>query len=832
MYVLEQFKFESLVVFLAINTPSPYISSFHLFRPCAPPRTQAEIDSLNVLNHDALFIRDGPSELSGSIALTIAERRHAIDIVLGMVISVLSSGVSKDQLAPLLHFVSFSLDSEWDQATAQGGDQDQKNPAAFNANRNERNLVTTKVCVALLYLLQKRPPIPSLSESFTSYFSSKDAVGSWMLCCLVNTFDDLTRSLGIRMLVSYLSAVSVSQDVSSNMIAESNNGENDGNISLHAKEMTSTSQARGTIEKMKAMSTGFISTTSQVQTAQANEGHLLKLLWHLLKCHRERLGEASHAAMVHMLVESADGTSTTQDDAVVPDAISSACNSYRFHMGWLTHNQPLTPHLGSDALIRNDYAISTFFRLLRFLPTDMKATWLFDIICLVRVAPSTMESFLGNNDWQPQLFHLLSESIEEISSYRRLRTPAYVFGVDITDDVDEPADGTGAAAGLSDGTDSTDTMQALEKKSTSRTPPKEKPLPQDMVRRFDLIVKLYSLLLGHSIRRGGDEAFNAMETAAALQRTCVNGHETFSCLLGHVLAELIEKGTVAEIDTSGDMQDTNRALKNSAKAVTKAILSNGSYGMDIASAVKTWRCLRHLSAIVVGVVTASGYGVADLFDYRNQHASAFDEVSGGLHGIRLQSGLLPGMTAEEAAAEAFFNVQSEASISRSYRRNCINLSSSLLCLLDAFIFPPEALDPEDQESQLFGLTLVRSTEPRLGRAQGPLLASLVRLSLVLLSHLEPSSVLFLQCCSRLKCLFSWTLELIRESVAAAAGGFSKAFSDNSGKLDRLVLAVVLQSHRALSRCSAVLVEIESTSYRKVRSRCHGLSIYILLDNNV
>lgn len=746
--------------------------------------------------------------MSDLIPLTIVERRHAIDIIIGIVIAMLSSEVSKEQLGPLLHFVSYSLDSEWDQATAQGGEQGQKNLPASNAsNRNERNLATTKICVSLLYLLQKRP---SLSESLTSYFTSKDAVGSWMLCCLVNTFDDLTRSIGIRMLVEFLSTVSPSfatpstqqHDVGANMTVENKSCENGGNVTLQAKETASIGQTRGTIEKMK----GFISTASQSQTSQAHTSILLKLLWHLLKCHRERLGEASHAAMVHMLVDSPTA-GTTQDEAVIPDTIHSG---YRFHMGWLTHNQPLTPHLGSDALIRSDYAVSAFFRLLRFLPTDMRAKWIFDIICLVRVAPRTMIALLGNNDWQPQMFHLLSESIEEISSCAsRMKSPAYVFGVDITDDVDEPAEGTS-------------TSQVEGKKNLlGVSPPKEKPLPQDMVRRFDLIVKLYSLLLGYSIRRGGDEAFNAMETAASLQRTCVNGHETFSCLLSHVLAELIEQGTVADIDTSGDMQESNRALKNSAKLVVKSILSNGSTGLDIASAVKIWRCLRHLSAIVVGVVTSSGFGVADLFDYRNQHASAFDELSGGLHGIRLQSGLLPGMTAEQAAVEtASFNVQSKTSISRSYRRNCVNLSSSLLCLLDAFIFPPEALDSEDQESQLFGLTLVRSTEPRLGQAQGPLLASLIRLSIVLLSHLEPSSVLFLQCCSRLKCLFSWTLELIRESVASV-GGYSSAFSDKSGKLDRLVLAVVLQSHRALSRCSAVLVEIESTSHRKVRSRHQG-----------
>jgi len=694
----------------------------------------AEIERHSVDNHNVLFVRDGASGLSDSIALTIGERRHAIDIVIGIVIATLTSEVSKEQLAPLLHFVSYSLDSEWDQATGQG-EQDQKNPhvTASNANRNERNLTATKVCIALLYLLQKKPAIPSLNESLTSYFSSKDAVGSWVLCCLVNTFDDLTRSIGIRMLTSF--AVLSAHDPSASTMAENkNDGESDGNITgtLQPKESTSAGQAKGTIEKMKmkAMSSGFIS-TSHVPPTQANVRVMMKLLWHLLKCHRDRLGEASHAAMVHLLVESPMADGTMQDDAVVPDTLFSP-KAYRFHMGWLTHNQPLTPHLGNDASIRSDDAISTFFRLLRFLPSDMKAKWLFDILALVRVAPHTMIAFLGNNDWQPQMFHLLSEAIEEISSYRsRSTNAALIFGVDITDDVDEPADNT--VADLTSPRADTDTSQVPGKKKSSVPLSKEAPLPQDMVRRFDLIVKLYSLLLGHSIRRGGDEAFKILETAASLQRTCLNGHEAFSCLLSHVLAELIEQGTVADIDTSGDLQETNRALKNSAKLVTKAILSNGSHGLDIASAVKIWRCLRHLSAIVVGVITASGFGVADLFDYRNQNASAFDETSGGLHGMRLQSGLLPGMTAEEAAVEAaFFNAQSKASISRmrsdsnSYRRNCVNLSSSLLCLLDAFIFPPEAEDSADQESQLFGLTLVRSTEPRLGQAQGPLLASLIR----------------------------------------------------------------------------------------------------------
>jgi hypothetical protein len=136
---------------------------------------------------------------------------------------------------------------------------------------------------------------------------------------------------------------------------------------------------------------------------------------------------------------------------------------------------------------------------------------------------------------------------------------------------------------------------------------------------------------------------------------------------------------------------------------------------------------------------------------------------------------------------------------------CVTLAAQMLALLDAFIFP-DSLDTSLPASQLHGLALVRSNEPRLGLAQGPLLLSLIRLSLLLLSYLEPSSAKFLQCCGRLRCLLHWLLELIRESIAA--GGFSVAFSEMTAPLDRLVLAIVLQCHRALKKCSNVLIEIE------------------------
>lgn len=197
------------------------------------------------------------------------------------------------------------------------------------------------------------------------------------------------------------------------------------------------------------------------------------------------------------------------------------------------------------------------------------------------------------------------------------------------------------------------------------------------------------------------------------------------------------------------------------------------------------------------------FGVVQLFDYRNQDASAIDGITGGMYGIRLDN-LVSGVNSFEALAGA--KLHSNRPRDR-YRYVSVVLASQMLTILDAFVFPDNV-----RESQIHGLSLVRSTEPRLGQSQGTLLASLVRLSLILLAYLEPSSVKFLQACSRLRCFLHWILEILRESVAL--GGYSEAFHELTAPLDRMVLAIVLQCHRALSRCSVVLVEMESSPWKK------------------
>lgn len=99
-----------------------------------------------------------------------------------------------------------------------------------------------------------------------------------------------------------------------------------------------------------------------------------------------------------------------------------------------------------------------------------------------------------------------------------------------------------------------------------------------------------------------------MEQTASLQRVCVNGHEVLCLILTHFLAELIDNGTVdsASISETEGSADRNWLLKESARTVTNGIVANGLDGSNASIAVKKWRNLRHLAAVLSGLIIKSG----------------------------------------------------------------------------------------------------------------------------------------------------------------------------------------------------------------------------------
>jgi hypothetical protein len=110
------------------------------------------------------------------------------------------------------------------------------------------------------------------------------------------------------------------------------------------------------------------------------------------------------------------------------------------------------------------------------------------------------------------------------------------------------------------------------------------------------------------------QALQAVETAASLQRVCVNGHDVLMLVLSSLCSNIFENGTLLEIGaiSKDDWRDINLdndslLLKQSSKLVTDAILSNGMKGLDLHTAVRSWRSLRHLTEVVVAVVSKSRY---------------------------------------------------------------------------------------------------------------------------------------------------------------------------------------------------------------------------------
>ena len=98
-----------------------------------------------------------------------------------------------------------------------------------------------------------------------------------------------------------------------------------------------------------------------------------------------------------------------------------------------------------------------------------------------------------------------------------------------------------------------------------------------------------------------------------MERTCVNGQDVLLLVLGSLCSNIFEQGSLLDMgslsaqDWEGvDLEHDSPLLRQSARLVTDAILSNGTKGLDMPSAVRSWRGLRHLAEVIVAVVKKSG----------------------------------------------------------------------------------------------------------------------------------------------------------------------------------------------------------------------------------
>ena len=720
-----------------------------------------------------------------STPLTSREQRHVRRIVLGMMFEVLASRTLPRDLGPLLRFISNT--SETNGQTSVSAVEE---PSL-------RHQVQLEACTILVLLLQISPSVSGLMESFAHCCGSVQAGIGWILSVMIKPPDEKLVALGIRCVFAYLRCATKGDDHP---------------ISLHSSsshpplqqqdDAVPTTAAEAASKKTVALASSTVASFAKGLAAIGPGGRasmvlfpskltarvVYKLLWHLLKGHRFILGPEVRSALLYCMSDAPDAHPESMLSSVhllgklvihggAEKAETSGC--------WFSYDDATIMLQKSGSIVgrslQNRVVIATVLRLLRYLPAETTHQWLIDLVALVRASRKSISLISSLDDWQSCMFHLASKTVEELCTMVENNQRARING----DGDQQAADGN------------------------------------DVRERLDLTLALYATLLGHLLREGGEKALGAVEHTASLQRVCVNGQVVLLLVLSALSADLFDHGTLLEVGSLTaedwkdiDLEQDSLLLKQSAKLVTDAILSNGTEGLDMAAAVRSWRSLRHLAEVVVAVVTMSGLGVVDLFAYNKHRASAIDSLSGGLHGIRLPDTRLKSTTSlQYAKMVSACGMTRAASLETSDdmrreidRRLCVALAAQVLTLLDAFIFP-DSLDTSLPASQLHGLALVRNSEPRLGAAQGPLIASAIRLSFLLMSALEPCSVRMLQCVSRLRCLVQWALDLIRESSSAAAEGPDEMIAS----LDRLLVAVVLHCHRTLGRCAALLSELEPSS---------------------
>jgi hypothetical protein len=498
-----------------------------LFIDCIREYSKVECDqkeSIETEQKTAPFDRSTHSSCSTPDHLTVLERRIFVDFMLGMVAAMLFKSCPVNDLSPLVTFLTYSLDSMWQDdneasKTPKNGLGEHQPRKKYLRERNECwYLSTVKTANVLFFLLQKSPPIPHLIESLTSLLESGGGVASWLLCSLVNQFDDTLRGIGIKCLTAYLHTTLDFTTVG-------------------PRDLSLNHQNGSTVKLSNAVKYGLgvISHSSNVLASllsgRGNVKVIYKLLWHLSKCHRERLGVDTDSGLMYLLVEDCDSKSSLSlEDLVVT-------NKY-FPGGFIldidnlnaSQSRPL-----SRQSIRNAYGVSAVMRLLRFMTNEQKERWLFDLLALVLASPNSVTVVLSCDDWQPTLFQLVAEVVDEIS-------------------INPPEEGTSESS-----------TGIVRKFDTSALKPSVRT-------RYDLSLKLYSTLLGHCIRKGDEKAYEAIETTASLQRVDVNGPEVFGIVLSHLFADLIEKGTVEHVEETYHKEAPtvkNRALKQSARLVTQ-----------------------------------------------------------------------------------------------------------------------------------------------------------------------------------------------------------------------------------------------------------------------
>jgi hypothetical protein len=402
----------------------------------------------------------------------VCDRTEACAVLLGMIFEVLSCGVTPTDLAPFLNYLGGNLEAE--RAGSTGGDPAKLSLSPFE---KERKHFTIMASGAFFLFLQIRPPVPGLYESFAHCCGSVQAGIGWIMCAMVNSFDDNVRSYGIRAAAAYLEITSRGPDSPLELASAAQASETD---SLKITDVPS--QVRATIAKgIAAMGPGVRSIVVP-PSKRLTPRVVFKLMWNILRSHRSCLGSMTRAALVAWI---------SDDNGYYHSELSSVRNlrsnliirsntkqpGFRFDLEWSKNILAETGNTIGRSL-HNPLAISTVLRLIRFLDGPLQDEWLLIILSLAKASRKSISLLTSVPDWQPCLFSLVSSGLETLYH---------------TDDTSDNKDLKASATEVeTPDVDLNDQVVILH----------------DLIsvqKRVDICLELYAVLLGHLIREGGDK---------------------------------------------------------------------------------------------------------------------------------------------------------------------------------------------------------------------------------------------------------------------------------------------------------------------------------------
>jgi hypothetical protein len=285
---------------------------------------------------------------------------------------------------------------------------------------------------------------------------------------MVNSHNDKIRGIGIQCIVGFVSATTKSYDqpleipqqLTDIKISDPRTAIQENTMMLinnMGQGLLSTNVGKGIVAIAPVMRSKLVSPSKLTPRV------VYKLLWHLVKSHRYRMGDATQAALLAMVFDM-NKDFFSQDSST--DKLLRGSKIDFAGVDSVLSDITVTPR---EAKTINNLGVNTLLRLLRFLPKDYSEIWLSDLIDLARKNQNCAATLADSPDWQPSLFQLLSESIEKISS------TSIPSDVKMTNDV------------------------SINKSIPRQTKDGE------MLKRFELCLEFYALLLARRIRTGGEK---------------------------------------------------------------------------------------------------------------------------------------------------------------------------------------------------------------------------------------------------------------------------------------------------------------------------------------